>query len=64
MYSLDEIIESIGNGQRRQAVVQIEMSNCTWREVFDRLEEMGKPHEIAVMFTIGQNMEHIKVKGE
>ena len=64
MYELDDIIESIINGQRRQAVVQIEMSDITWREVFDRLEEMDRPHEICVMFTIGQNMEHILVRGE
>ena len=45
-------------------MVQIEMSNHTWRELFDRLEEMDRCHEIGVMFTIGQNMEHILVRGE
>ena len=61
---MDEILESILNGQRRQALKQLEDSNYTMRDLFDELESRGDYHEICVMFTIAQINDYIQVKGE
>ena len=64
MYLMHEILDSIGNGQRKEALRKLEDSTYTMRELFDELESQGSCHEICVMFTIAQNHDIIKVKGE
>ena len=64
MYLMEEITDSIGNGQRKEALRKLEDSTYTMRELFDELEAMGKHHEVLVMFTIAQNNNYITVKGE
>jgi hypothetical protein len=61
---MNEILDSIGNGQRKQALTQLDDSTYTMRELFDELETRRDYHEILVMFSIAQSQDYIKVKGE
>ncbi len=64
METLETIYESIVNGQRRQALDQLENSDLVFQDLLEHLEDMGEIHEMVVMFRVAQNNNFILVKGE
>lgn len=68
MYNTDEIMESIENGQRRQALRQISESNWDFVDFLAHLEMNGKFYEVINMLRVAENSGYIsynpeKVKG-
>ena len=62
MIEMDDIIESIYNGQRRQAVAQVDTSSITFDELFEELIDRDMLNEIVTIFRIAQSMNVIKVR--
>lgn len=59
---MDEIIESIRNGQRIQALEQLLQSSYLLEDLFERLLEEGMAKEIIVMYRIAVNTGYITFK--
>ena len=59
MYDLDTIIESIINGQRKQALDQLCDSAHLLEDLFERLLEEQMPKEIIRMFRVAINSGYI-----
>ena len=60
---MDEIIESIRNGQRKQALEQLLQSSYLLDDLFERLLEEGMAKEIITMYRIALNQGYIHFKG-
>lgn len=56
---MNEIIESIINGQRVQALEQLANSPFTLDELFETLIELEKCNEIPTMFRIAINQDYL-----
>ena len=59
MHDLDTIIESIINGQRKQAFDQLCDSRYLLEDLFERLLEEQMPKEIICMFRVAVNSGYI-----
>ena len=59
MYDLDTIIESIYNGQRKQALDQLNNSQYLLEDLFERLLEEQMPKEIIAMYRVAVNSGYI-----
>ena len=59
MYDLDTIIESIINGQRKQALDQLCDSRYLLEDLFERLLEEQMHKEIICMFRVAVNSGYI-----
>lgn len=59
MYDLNTIIESIHNGQRKQALDQLCNSRYLLDDLFERLLEEQMPKEIICMFRVAVNSGYI-----
>ena len=59
MYDLNTIIESIHNGQRKQALDQLCDSRYLLDDLFERLLEEQMPEEIIRMFRVAVNSGYI-----
>ena len=59
MYDLDTIIESIINGQRKQALDQLCDSRYLLEDLFEQLLEEQMPKEIICMFRVAVNSGYI-----
>ena len=59
MYDLDTIIESIINGQRKQAIAQLCDSRYLLEDLFERLLEEQMPEEIMRMLRVAINSGYI-----
>ena len=59
MYDLDTIIESIINGQRKQAIVQLCDSVYSLEDLFERLIEEQMQKEILCMYRVAVNSGYI-----
>ena len=60
---MDEIIESIRNGQRKQALEQLLQSFYLLDDLFERLSEEGMTKEIITMYHIAINQGYLTFKG-
>ena len=60
---MDEIIESIRNGQRKQALEQLLQSPYLLDELFERLLEENMAKEIIIMYRIAVNQGYLHFKG-
>lgn len=49
---MDEIIESIRNGQRKQALAQLINSQYLLEDLFERLLEENMPRDIITMYRL------------
>ena len=49
---MDEIIESIRNGQRKQALEQLQISPYSFDDLFEYLLELNMPKEIIILHRI------------
>ena len=56
---MDKIIESICNGQRKQALDQLCDSRYLLEDLFERLLEKQMPKEILCMFRVAVNSGYI-----
>ena len=56
---MDEIIDSIRNGQRKQALEQLEKSPHILEDLFERLLEENMAKEIIVMYRIAINQGYL-----
>ena len=56
---MDEIIDSIRNGQRKQALDQLCDSRYLLEDLFERLLEEQMPKEIICMFRVAVNSGYI-----
>lgn len=61
MYDLDTIIDSIRNGQRKQALAQLCDSKYSLEDLFERLLEEQMPKEILCMYHIAVNSGYISL---
>ena len=61
MYDLNTIIESIINGQRKQALVQLCDSVYSLEDLFERLLEEQMPEEIIRIFRVAVNSGYISL---
>lgn len=52
MYELEEIIESIINGQRKQALNQLKDSRYLLDDLFEELASNGMDKEIIIMYRL------------
>ena len=59
MYDLNTIIESIINGQRKQALVQLCDSVYSLEDLFERLIEEQMPEEVIRMYRVAVNSGYI-----
>ena len=59
---MDEIIESIRNGQRKQALEQLFQSSYLLDDLFERLLEEGMAKEIITMYRIAVNQRYLTFK--
>ena len=59
MYDLNTIIESIHNGQRKQALVQLCDSVYSLEDLFERLIEEQMPEEVIRMYREAVNSGYI-----
>ncbi len=60
---MEEIILSIHNGQRKQALEQLLASQYTLEDLFEHLFELGMAREILSMYRIAVRMGYITFKG-
>ena len=60
---MDEIIESIRNGQRKQALEQLLQSPHLLEDLFEQLLEEDMPKEIIAMYRIAINLGYLTFKG-
>ena len=58
-YRLKDIIESITNGQRKQALRQLTESDHTMQDLFSELLDVGLEKEVLRMFIIAGNIGYI-----
>ena len=59
MYDLDTIIESVINGQRKQAIAQLCDSRYLLYDLFERLLEEQMPEEIMRILRVAINSGYI-----
>ena len=59
MITLDTIVESITNGQRRQAIEQLSESQYMLDDLFEYLLELNQPQEIITMYRVAINTNYI-----
>ena len=57
---MEEIVESIVNGQRRQAIEQLKESSYEFEDLIEELIDNNKAEEILTMFRIAVNVGYIK----
>ena len=59
---MDEIIESIHNGQRKQALEQLLQSQYLLEDLFERLSEEGMAKELITMYRVAVNQSYLTFK--
>ena len=59
---MDEIIESIRNGQRKQALEQLQVSPYSFDDLFEYLLELNMPREIIILHRIALATGHLILK--
>jgi len=59
MYELEEIIESIVNGQRKQALAQLKDSDKTFMDLLEELEDRSMSYEILTMTRVALNNDYL-----
>ena len=57
--TLDTIVESIINGNRRQALEQLSDSKYLLEDLFEYLLELNQPQEIITMYRVAVNTNYI-----
>ena len=57
--TLETIVESITNGQRRQALEQLLDSKYLLEDLFEYLLELNQPQEIITMYRVAVNTNYI-----
>lgn len=57
MYAMEEILESIRNGQRKQAIQQIQESRYLLEDVFEELEK----DEIIRLYRVALSMGYLEI---
>jgi len=57
---MEEIIESIINGQRKQALEQLKRTGYTLDDLFEHLLYIGKFHEIISMYRVAVSTGYLK----
>ena len=57
--TLETIVESIINGQRRQALEQLSDSDYFLDDLFEYLLELNQPQEIITMYRVAINTNYI-----
>ena len=57
--TLETIVESIINGQRRQALEQLSDSKYLLEDLFEYLLELNQPQEIITMYRVAVNTNYI-----
>ena len=57
--TLETIVESIINGQRRQALEQLSDSKYLLEDLFEYLLELNQPQEIITMYKVAVNSNYI-----
>ena len=59
---MNEIIDSIHNGQRKQALQQLQESRYLLDDLFEALLEIGRPDEIIRMYRVAISMQYLIIK--
>jgi|FLOH01.1.fsa_nt_gi hypothetical protein len=59
---MHEIIESIINGQRKQALEQLTQSQFTLEDLFEEFLEQNMPQEIIIMHRVAINQGYLTFK--
>jgi hypothetical protein len=59
---MEEIIESIINGQRRQAIEQLKESSFGLDDLFEKLIELNMQDETVKMLRVAINIEYLIIK--
>jgi len=59
---MNEIIDSIHNGQRKQALQQLQESKYLLGDLFEALLELGKPEEIIRMYRVAISTQYLIIK--
>lgn len=57
---MEEIIESIMNGQRKQALEQLMESSYLLEDLFEELLSQNMPNEIITMYRVAIRVNYIK----
>ena len=57
---MEEIIESIVNGQRKQALEQLMESSYLLEDLFEELLSQNMPNEIITMYRVAIRVNYIK----
>ncbi len=57
---MEEIIESIMNGQRKQALEQLMDSSYLLEDLFEELLSQNMPNEIITMYRVAVRVNYIK----
>ena len=57
---MEEIIESIMNGQRKQALEQLMESSYLLEDLFEELLSQNMPNEIITMYRVAARVNYIK----
>ena len=57
---MEEIIESIINGQRKQALEQLMESSYLLEDLFEELLSQNMPNEIITMYRVAVRVNYIK----
>ena len=57
---MEEIIESIVNGQRKQALEQLMESSYLLEDLFEELLSQNMPNEIITMYRVAVRVNYIK----
>lgn len=57
---MNDIIESIINGQRKQAIEQLKDSHYLLVDLFEELQAQDMEHEIIPMYRVASRMNYIK----
>ena len=60
---MDEIIESIINGQRKQAIEQLKENSLGLDDLFEELISLNMEDETVKMLRVAINVKYIIVKG-
>jgi len=58
-YTMEDIIDSIMNGQRKQALKQLVESRYTMEDLFQELTDQEESNEIIRMFNVAVNQSYI-----
>lgn len=59
---MEQVIESIANGQRKQALKQLKNSQYCLEDLFEELIELGMSQELVTMYRIAVNQGYITFK--